>query len=216
MTELKNATPPSATRKRLSPQGATHPTSSTAPVPRLRYIVTVLGGIFGILAIQLLLSIAVSGGAYEIAALKGEVRKSQQDLQMVAEDISSLTSPEALAGLATAMGMVADNSPAYLRLSNGEVIGDAQPAVPSDGTVMYSVTAGSESPEQPAIVESVMNAVTHNTVSQEEPSVEAVAVTASSTTPMTTVSAPAPVPTATTEPGSPPRFVGTIPAPITR
>jgi hypothetical protein len=216
MTALNNAAPPSTPRKRLSPQGATHSTSATAPPPRLRYIVVVLSGIFAILGIQLLLSIAVSGGAYEIAALKGEVRKSQQDLQMVAEDISSLTSPETLAGLATAMGMVADNNPAYLRLSNGEVIGDAQPAVPSDGSVMYSVTAGGEPVDQPAIVESVMSAVSQSVVSLGEPSSETPAAQAPPTTPMTTVSAPAPVPTAASEQASPPRFGGTIPAPITR
>jgi hypothetical protein len=178
--------------------------------------VLVLGSIFGILGIQLLLSIAVSGGAYEIAALKGEVRKSQQDLQMVAEDISALTSPGTLAGLATAMGMVADNNPAYLRLSNGEVIGEAQPAMAGTGSVMYSVTAGGEPPDQPAIVESVMNAVTHSVASSEQQGLETPTVIATSATQVTPVSAPAPVTIVASEPVSASRFGGTIPAPITR
>ncbi|MDP4688630.1 MAG: hypothetical protein NWS14_02790, partial [Pontimonas sp.] len=51
-------------------------------VPKLRYIVVLLAGIFAILGGQLLLSIAVSGGAYEIASLKTDLRGSQQQQQI--------------------------------------------------------------------------------------------------------------------------------------
>jgi hypothetical protein len=195
--------------------GATRPHRPSQGVPKLRYIVVTLGGIFSILGIQLLLSIAVSGGAYEISALKGEMRKSHQELQIVAEDISALNAPGTLAGLATAMGMVADNNPAYLRLSDGAVIGEAQPAALSSGPTIYSVTAGGEPGEPPAIVASVMQAVTHNLASvglegdgelDAETPEPVQAVTAS------TVSAPA---TAVTQTPTP-RLGGTIPSPVTR
>jgi len=204
-----------APRPQGNPVGATRPIRQSPGVPKLRYIVVTLGGIFSILGIQLLLSIAVSGGAYEISALKGEMRKSHQDLQIVAEDISALNSPGTLAGLATAMGMVADNNPAYLRLSDGAVIGEAQPAAVSSSPTLYSVTAGGEPGEPPAIVTSVMQAVTHNLASvgvEGDAELAAVSTEPLQSVTATTVSAPAPSATQTPTP----RLGGTIPSPVTR
>lgn len=192
---------------------STRPAVRTPAVPKLRYIVVVLAGIFSILGIQLLLSIAVSGGAYEIAGLKSEVRKSQQELQVVAEDISALTAPTTLAGLASALGMVADNNPAYLRLSSGEVVGEAYPADGSSSLLLYPVTAGTESPHRPAIVEHVMQSVSL-----------AVATDAEENEAIQQVESPAPVsqppavnPVSTQVSVEPkPRFGGTIPSPQTR
>jgi len=191
----------------------TRPASRTPAVPKLRYIVVVLAGIFSILGIQLLLSIAVSGAAYEIAGLKGEVRKSQQELQVVAEDISALTAPNTLAGLANALGMVADNNPAYLRLSSGEVVGEAYPADGSSSLLLYPVTAGTEAPNRPAIVEHVMQTVSlavATDASGGEAAQEVDTTAQASETPaVTPVSNPV-----TAEPK--PRFGGTIPSPQTR
>jgi hypothetical protein len=221
-------TSPSApSRSHTASTGATRPTRPTPGVPKLRYIVVTLSGIFSILGIQLLLSIAVSGGAYEISALKGEMRKSHQELQIVAEDISALNSPGTLAGLATAMGMVADNNPAYLRLSDGVVIGEAQPAAAVSGPTIYAVTAGGEGAEPPAIVTSVMNAVTHNLASlgmenDEELApvvfepVAPVTATTVATTPVATTPVATPAPTPVTTQVSTPRLGGTIPSPVTR
>jgi len=203
---------------RLAP--ATRHAPAAQPVPKLRYIVVVLTGIFAILGIQLLLSIAVSGGAYEIAALKGEMRKSQQELQIVAEDINALVAPSTLAGLATAMGMVADNNPAYLKLSTGEVIGEAVPAAANGSSLMYSVTGGGETLTTPAIVDSVLRSVAlAQTATEEEEILEASSaqVVADTATPVTTAVA---TPMTPIEPKPAPapvqRYGGTIPSPITR
>jgi hypothetical protein len=202
---------------------ATRHARAAQPVPKLRYIVVVLTGIFAILGIQLLLSIAVSGGAYEIAALKGEMRTSQQELQIVAEDINALVAPSTLAGLATAMGMVADNNPAYLKLSTGEVLGEAVPAAANGSSVMYSVTGGGETLTTPAIVDSVLRSVALAQTSTEEEILDVASqqVVAESVTPVTP-QATTPVATAVTpiEPTPAPqpvkRYGGTIPSPITR
>lgn len=189
----------------------------TAAVPKLRYIVVVLAGIFAILGIQLLLSIAVSGGAYEIAGLKSEMRKSQQELQIVAEDISALTAPTTLAGLASAMGMVADNNPAYLRLSSGEVVGEAEPADSTSSLLLYPVTAGEEAPTRPAIVDEVMLNVSLAAATEaaalenlEEPEAETLTPEPVSTTPAPTVT-----PVAVVD-APKPRYGGSIPSPQTR
>jgi len=122
---------------------ATRQETSTTAAPKLRYIVVTLAGIFAILGGQLLLSIS-SPGAYEIASLKGEMRQSEQSLQIVAEEIGALTAPDTLASLAGSMGMVEDNNPAYLRVSDGAVLGEAAPAAEAGQGQIYTVTAGTE------------------------------------------------------------------------
>lgn len=184
---------------------------SSAAVPKLRYVVVTLIGIFAILGVQLMLSIAVSGGAYEIAGLRGEVRNSQQQLQVVAEDINALVAPDTLATLAASMGMVADNNPAYLRLSDSAVLGQAVPASYDSSTLVYSVTAGTETLVTPEIVQTVQRSV----LSQVEGETVVTDPFAVSEQPGTAVVTPASASAAiATEPAT--RFGGSLPSPLTR
>jgi hypothetical protein len=198
-----------ASKARESASRPTRQGLATPAAPKLRYIVVTLMGIFAILAVQLMLSIALSGGAYEIASLKGEMRQTEQKRQMVAEDINALIAPDTLAGLATSMGMVADNNPAYLRLSDSSVVGEAKPATEGSGTGVYPVTAGSETVLPPAIIAAVYESVT----TPQEVLPEVVEAT-------TTIEAPAAAPSATPVSVTPapttPRFGGSIPSPTTR
>lgn len=196
-------------------ESASRPTRqglATPAAPKLRYIVVTLLGIFAILAVQLMLSIALSGGAYEIASLKGEMRQTEQKRQMVAEDINALIAPDTLAGLATSMGMVADNNPAYLRLSDSSVVGEAKPASEGSGSGVYPVTAGSETVTPPAIIAAVYESVTAPQevvpeVSQELATTAVPSVAPSASTVSVTPATPAP---------TAPRFGGSIPSPTTR
>jgi hypothetical protein len=198
-----------ASKARESASRPTRQGLATPAAPKLRYIVVTLMGIFAILAVQLMLSIALSGGAYEIASLKGEMRQTEQKRQMVAEDINALIAPDTLAGLATSMGMVADNNPAYLRLSDSSVVGEAKPATEGSGTGVYPVTAGSETVLPPAIIAAVYESVT----APQEVLPEVVEAT-------TTIEAPTVAPSATPVSVTPapttPRFGGSIPSPTTR
>lgn len=199
----------SGSRGRLAP--SSRPRASGVPVPKLRYVVVTLVGIFAILGAQLMLSIAVSGGAYEIAGLKGDVRQSQQHLQVVAEDINALAAPDMLAGLAGSMGMVADNNPAYLRLSDSAVLGEAVPASPDSGAFVYSVTAGTETLVALEIVETVQQSVLSQ-VSVETVVTDPFAVVEPPAG-STVIPASAPDVVAVT---AAPRFGGTLPSPATR
>lgn len=195
-------------------ESATRPTRQglgTPAAPKLRYIVVTLMGIFAILAVQLMLSIALSGGAYEIASLKGEMRQTEQKRQMVAEDINALIAPDTLAGLATSMGMVADNNPAYLRLSDSSVVGEAEPASADSGTAVYPVTAGSETVTPPAIIAAVYESVT----APQEVTTETVDESAASQVPSVSAT-PIPAPVVATPAPTAPRFGGSIPSPTTR
>jgi hypothetical protein len=180
-------------------------------VPKLRYIVVLLAGIFAILGGQLLLSIALSGGAYEIASLKSQVRSSEQRQQIVGEEISALVAPDTLANLADSMGMVPDNNPAYLRVSDGAVLGVPVPAT-SSGVRVYPVTAGTETIMRPAIVEDVFFTISQARnleaeVSDPLATPQEQSVFSPTTPTLVTV---AQVETVT------PRFGGSIPSPITR
>ena len=210
MSALALATPSARPVRSLHGVSSTRQGASKTVVPKVRYIVVTLAGIFAILGAQLMLSIAVSGGAYEIAGLKAEMRDSSQQLQVVAEEINALTSPDTLATLATTMGMVADNNPAYLRLSDGVVLGEAVPAVSSEGGQVFPVTAGTETQGAPAIVNTVFESIT-NVAATEVVDDPLVASTEAAV--VTTASAPA-APIVVSD--STPRFGGTIPSPQTR
>lgn len=213
MTALAYSTGRPVAPSRPRATSSTRQKTRADAVPKLRYIVVLLAGIFAILGGQLLLSIAVSGGAYEIASLKSDVRGSEQQLQIVGEEISALVAPDTLATLAGSMGMVPDNNPAYLRVSDGAVVGEAIPADGMSGTHVYAVTAGTETIVSPAIVEDVFLTIAQSQALEADaadvlaaPQEEA-AFVQEATPVMTTV--------ATTEAPAP-RFGGSIPSPVTR
>ncbi|WP_400998089.1 hypothetical protein [Agromyces sp. GXQ0307] len=92
--------------------------------PRLAYAVVALGSIGAIAIVQLLLSIAMTQGAYEMdeqLLRQAELRREQQKLS---DDLDRLESPQFLAANAEALGMVPNAAPVYLRLSDGAVLGD--------------------------------------------------------------------------------------------
>jgi hypothetical protein len=155
MTALAHSTARAPRAQKPRAATPTRQRTKANAVPKLRYIVVLLAGIFGILGGQLLLSIAVSGGAYEIASLKSDLRGSQQEQQIVGEEISALVAPDTLATLAGSMGMVPDNNPAYIRVSDGAIVGEALPAEASTSGQVFTVTAGTESLVPPRIVEDV-------------------------------------------------------------
>ena len=182
-------------------------------VPKLRYIVVLLAGIFSILGGQLLLSIAVSGGAYEIASLKTDLRGSQQQQQIVGEEISALVAPDTLATLAGSMGMVPDNNPAYIRVSDGAVVGEAIPAEASASGQVFAVTAGTESVVAPEIVEDVF--LTISTATALEADVADVLAPHTAEVDASQTAQPTASLVVATEPPAP-RFGGSIPSPVTR
>lgn len=91
--------------------------------PRAVYAVIATGVLFGIVVGQLLLSITISQGAYQISSLQSKQTELQRAYQAASEDLDRLTSPQNLAANANALGMVTNSNPAYLRLSDGAVLG---------------------------------------------------------------------------------------------
>ena len=103
--------------------------------PRAVYAVVAIGMLLGIVVSQLLLSIAVSQGAYQLSSLGVKQTQLQRSYQAASEDLNRLTSPQNLAANANALGMVSNSNPAYLRRSDAAVLGAAVPACGTAGTV---------------------------------------------------------------------------------
>jgi hypothetical protein len=88
--------------------------------PKVVYALVAIAGLFVILMAQLLLSIWLSDGAYQISGLQQTQRDLSRDQQALGETLSVLQSPQNLAGQASALGMVMNTgSQGYLSLSGG-------------------------------------------------------------------------------------------------
>lgn len=91
--------------------------------PRAAHAVVTVIGVFAILLTQLMLSIVLSEGAYRITSLESQRLELDRSAQVLTESIEALRSPQHLAMNAESLGMVANSSPAYLRLADGQVLG---------------------------------------------------------------------------------------------
>jgi len=101
--------------------------------PKVFYAIVTMSVIFGIIVAQLLLSVAVSSGAYEISGLQAKNRELDRSHQSISQDLDRLASPQNLAANAEALGMVSNNTPVYLRLSDGAVLGSPVAAASDAG-----------------------------------------------------------------------------------
>lgn len=91
--------------------------------PRVPFVVLVVSVLVAGLIGLLLLNTALQRGAYVTADLRAqsqELALRQQNLEL---RVSALSEPQHLSQRALALGMVANDSPAFLRLSDSRIIG---------------------------------------------------------------------------------------------
>ena len=91
--------------------------------PRIFYALTAVAGMAAIIVAQLLLSVGISQGAYEISSLQSSQSELGRTAAGVSEDLVRVSSPQSLAANAEGLGMVTNSNPVYLRLSDGAVLG---------------------------------------------------------------------------------------------
>jgi hypothetical protein len=97
--------------------------------PRLMYGVVALIGALLIGAAQMALSIVTTQGSYELSNLTQQQRELSWQKQILYDEVAGLNSPQYLAANASALGMVIEESPSYLRLSDGALLGPGQAAI---------------------------------------------------------------------------------------
>jgi hypothetical protein len=83
-----------------------------------------IGGIGVILLAQLLLSIVIADGAYQITGLQSQKHDAELQQHALSEQLDLLASPQHLAANAEALGMVASGSAVYLNATTGAVTGN--------------------------------------------------------------------------------------------
>jgi hypothetical protein len=120
-TPAPRRTPSPTRQRRLQPAPAPSPRRAK---PRLAYAIIAVSAVAVIVVAQLLLSIAVAQGAYEIDTYQLRQAELARQEQMLVEDLDRVESPQYLAMNAEALGMVPNAAPVYLRLSDGAVLGE--------------------------------------------------------------------------------------------
>ena len=94
--------------------------------PTLMYGIVAVVGAVAIGTAQMTLSIMATQSSYELSSLVGEQRELTFQKQILYDDVAGLSSPQYLAANAASLGMVIDESPNYLRLSDGALLGAGQ------------------------------------------------------------------------------------------
>jgi len=84
-----------------------------------------IGGIGVILLVQLLLSIVIADGAYQISGLQSAKHDAVLQQHALSEQLDLLASPQHLAANAEALGMVASGNAVYLDAKTGAVTGNS-------------------------------------------------------------------------------------------
>ena len=93
--------------------------------PRMLPALITIGGIGVILLAQLLLSIVIADGAYQISDLQSAKHDAVLQQHALSEQLDLLASPQHLAANAEALGMVASGNAVYLDAKTGAVTGNA-------------------------------------------------------------------------------------------
>jgi hypothetical protein len=101
--------------------------------PKIVYAIVAIAVIFAIFLAQLLLTIALSGGAYAITKLQNEQVNYGRVASSLNEQLDTVASTQNLAANAKELGMVASSGQAFLRLSDDKVLGNSARAQGSTG-----------------------------------------------------------------------------------
>ncbi|MDM4763079.1 hypothetical protein QT381_08670 [Galbitalea sp. SE-J8] len=126
--------------------------------PKPLYAVVAIGGLFALFLGQLLLSIGVSDGAYQIASLQSQKAELDRQQQSLSEQADVLSSTQNLATKAAQLGMVpSGGTPAFLDLADGRVIGTSKAA--SAATSGVATLANSLLPESDPTTDAATGAV---------------------------------------------------------
>jgi len=119
------STRPLAAPKRLrlvAPAG-----NRAGSTPFVVVVITVVSlGLIGLI----FLSTVLQGQAFEVAKLNREAAALQAQQESLVHDLDRIKSPSGLAASAVGHGMVPNTNPVFLRLSDGDVIGKPEPALP--------------------------------------------------------------------------------------
>jgi hypothetical protein len=114
--------------------------------PKVAYALLAMIVLFAVFLAQLLLSIALSSGAYHIASLQNKQRDLGRVQSSLTEKLQTVGSTQNLAANAAALGMINTSAPAYLRLADGQVVGGKAEAAKGKAAKQKATGATGEVP----------------------------------------------------------------------
>ncbi len=124
--------------------------------PFLVVVVAMLGaGLLGLLALNTMLA----QDAFHLHELQASGKTLDEREQALDKEVEALQAPASLASRATSLGMVPGGPPAFLRLPDGAVLGQADPLDPEAPVVPPLVSTAKPLPK-PAVVPSAAAAGT--------------------------------------------------------
>jgi hypothetical protein len=150
-SNLAYAFPQRPLRGATAPEGRPHHVqivttrSQRRARPKLVYGLGASAVIFAIFLAQLLITIALSSGAYTITGLQSTEQGLGRTSNALNERLDTLGSSQNLQANALALGMVSSSQAAFLRLSNGSIVGTASPAGASTVTAATTGNASADS-----------------------------------------------------------------------
>lgn len=100
--------------------------------PKMMMALVPIIGLLLISLVQLVLNNALAAGAHDLVDLKNEARELNTTVQIMSEEVDSLSSQQNLANSAKALGMVSNANPVFLKIQSDRVIGKPAPAVVGD------------------------------------------------------------------------------------
>ena len=141
----------SRVRARRQPPLALVPSArpaSRGPLRRSPFVAVVVSLLAAGLLGLLVLNTALAQDAFRLHTLKQESRALEDREEALRREVEALRSPQELAGRAAGLGMVPAGPPAFLRLSDGAVLGSTTPAeVPGEPEAAPPAAADAEAPE---------------------------------------------------------------------
>ena len=147
-------------RTRRRPPLALVPAARPAPRGPLRrspFVAVVVSLLAAGLLGLLVLNTALAQDAFRLHTLKQESRALEDREEALRREVEALRSPQELAGRAAELGMVPAGPPAFLRLSDGAVLGSTTPAeapgeagAPGEAEVPGEAEAPADVPDETA------------------------------------------------------------------
>ncbi len=120
--------------------------------PRVPFVALVslllVGGVAGLL----LFNTSMQQASFRATALEQQAQILAAEEQSLQMELETLRDPQRVASEARALGMVPPANPAFLRLSDGKVLGESTPAVPEDGIRVAPLPAPKPKALRPDVV----------------------------------------------------------------
>jgi cell division protein FtsL len=112
-----------------------HESESRRVRPRLMAGMIFVLGVIVTVVMQISLGMVLTEDAYKLRQLGVEQRNLATEVQILSEEVDSLSSPQNLADAANQLGMLVNTAPVLLEIQSNRVFGEPKPADPARARV---------------------------------------------------------------------------------